>query len=63
MENLTKEDAEYIGGKNNEVVQREVDAYEEKFVLNVENENDVSMMLSNVGCRNVEFFRKNGYLT
>ena len=39
IENLTKEEAAYIGGKINEIVPREVDADEEEFVLKVENEN------------------------
>ena len=39
IEDLTKEDAEYIGGKINEIVPREVDADVEEFVLKVENEN------------------------
>ena len=39
VEDLTKEDAEYIGEKINEIVPREVDADEEEFVLKVENEN------------------------
>jgi GNAT superfamily N-acetyltransferase len=39
IENLTKEDAEYIGEKINEIVPREVDADEEEFVLKIENEN------------------------
>ena len=39
IENLTKEDAEYIGKKINDIVPREVDADEEEFVLKVENEN------------------------
>ena len=39
IENLTKEDAAYIGGKINEIVPREVDAGEEEFVLKIENEN------------------------
>ena len=34
----TKEDAEYIGDKINEIVPREVDADEEEFVLKIENE-------------------------
>ena len=38
-EDLTKEDAEYIGEKINEIVPREVDKDEEEFVLKVENEN------------------------
>ncbi len=38
IENLTKEEAAYIGGKINEIVPREVDADEEKFVLKIENE-------------------------
>lgn len=33
IEDLTKEDAEYIGGKINEIVPRETDADEEEFVL------------------------------
>ena len=39
IEDLTKEDAEYIGEKINEIVPREVDAEAEEFVLKVENEN------------------------
>ena len=39
IEDLTKEDAEYIGKKINDIVPREVDADEEEFVLKVENEN------------------------
>ena len=39
FEELTKEDAEYIGGKINEIVPREVDADEEEFILKIENEN------------------------
>ena len=39
IEDLTKEDAEYIGEKINEIVPREVDADEEEFVLKIENEN------------------------
>ena len=35
---LTKEEAEYIGEKINEIVPHEVDAEEEEFVLKVENE-------------------------
>ena len=38
IENLTKEEVAYIGGKINEIVPREVDADEEEFVLKVENE-------------------------
>ena len=38
IENLAKEDAEYIGEMINEIVPREVDADEEEFVLKVENE-------------------------
>ena len=38
IENLTKEDAVYIGEKINEIVPHEVDADEEEFVLKVENE-------------------------
>ena len=38
-ENLTKEDAAYIGEKINEIVPREVDAEVEEFVLKIENEN------------------------
>ena len=39
IEDLTKEDAAYIGGKINGIVPREVDAEVEEFVLKVENEN------------------------
>ena len=39
IEDLTKEDAEYIGEKIGEIVPHEVVADEEKFVLKVENEN------------------------
>ena len=39
IEDLTKEDAEYIGEKINEIVPREVDKDEEEFVLKIENEN------------------------
>ena len=39
IENLTKEDAEYIGAKINEIVPHEVEADEEEFVLKIENEN------------------------
>ncbi len=38
-EDLTREDAAYIGGKINEIVPHEVDADEEEFVLKIENEN------------------------
>ena len=38
IEDLTKEDAEYISVKINEIVPREADADEEEFVLKVENE-------------------------
>ena len=38
IEDLTKEDAQYIGEKINEIVPREVDADEEEFVLKIENE-------------------------
>ena len=38
IENLTKEDAAYIGEKINEIVPREVDSDEEEFVLKIENE-------------------------
>ena len=38
IENLTKEEAEYIGEKINEIVPREVDADEEEFVLKIVNE-------------------------
>lgn len=41
IENLTKEDAVYIGKQINEIVPREVDADEEKFVLKIENEDGV----------------------
>ncbi len=39
IENLTKEDAVYIGEKINEIVPREVDADPEEFVLKIENDN------------------------
>ena len=39
IEDLTKEEATYIGEKINEIVPREVDADEEKYVLKIENEN------------------------
>ncbi|MBQ7637678.1 MAG: GNAT family N-acetyltransferase [Clostridia bacterium] len=39
IEDLTKEEAEYIGEKINEIVPREVNAQEEEFVLKIENEN------------------------
>ncbi len=39
IEDLTKEDAEYIGKRINEIVPREVDAEVERFVLKIENEN------------------------
>ena len=39
IEDLTKEDAAYIGDKINEIVPREVNAEIEEFVLKVENEN------------------------
>lgn len=38
VDNLTKEEAEYIGEKINGIVPREVDADEEEFVLKIENE-------------------------
>ena len=38
MENLTREDAGYIGEKINGIVPREVDADEEEFILKIENE-------------------------
>ena len=38
IEDLTKEEAEYIGERINEIVPREVDADEEEFVLKIENE-------------------------
>ncbi|MBQ7671076.1 MAG: GNAT family N-acetyltransferase [Clostridia bacterium] len=41
IEDLTKEEAGYIGEKINEIVPRETDADEEEFVLKVENENGV----------------------
>ncbi|MBO4562247.1 MAG: GNAT family N-acetyltransferase [Clostridia bacterium] len=43
IEDLTKEEAEYIGEKINEIVPREVDADEEEFVLKVEDENGVTI--------------------
>ena len=39
IENLTKEDAEYIGAKINEIVPREVDKDEEEFVLKITDKN------------------------
>ena len=39
IEDLTKEEAAYIGEKINEIVPHEVDADEETFVLKIENEN------------------------
>ena len=39
IENLTKEDAAYIGRKINEIVPHEVNADKEEFVLKIENEN------------------------
>ena len=39
IEELTKEEASYIGEKINEIVPRETDADEEEFVLKIENEN------------------------
>ena len=39
IEDLTKEEAAYIGAAINEIVPHEVDADEEKFILKVENEN------------------------
>ena len=39
IEDLTKEDAEYIGGKIIEIVPRETDEDKEEFVLKIENEN------------------------
>ena len=38
IEDLTNEEAAYIGGKINEIVPRETDADEEEFVLKIENE-------------------------
>ena len=39
IEDLTQEDAAYIGERIDEIVPHEVDADEEEFVLKVENEN------------------------
>ena len=39
IEDMTKEEASYIGDKINEIVPHEVDADEEEFVLKIENEN------------------------
>ena len=39
LADLTEEEAAYIGGKIDEIVPREVDADEERYVLKVENEN------------------------
>ena len=41
VDNLTKEEAEYIGEKINEIVPREVDSDEEEFVLKIENEDGI----------------------
>ena len=43
IEDLTKEEAEYIREKINEIVPREVDADEEEFVLKIEDENGVTI--------------------
>ena len=43
IEDLTKEDAGYVGEKINEIVPREVDADEEEFVLKIEDENGVTI--------------------
>ena len=43
IEDLTKEEAGYIGEKINEIVPRELDADEEEFVLKVEDENGVTI--------------------
>ena len=43
IEDLTKEDAEYIGERINEIVPREVDADEEEFVLKVEDANGATI--------------------
>ena len=43
IEDLTKEDAGYIGEKINEILPREVDADEEGFVLKIEDENGVTI--------------------
>ncbi len=37
IEDLKKEEAEYIGEKIDEIVPREVDADEEEFVFNIQN--------------------------
>ena len=39
IEDLTKEEAEYIGAKIDEIVPHEVDSGEEELVLKIENEN------------------------
>ena len=39
IEDLTNEEAAYIGEKINEIVPHEVDSEEEKFVIKIENEN------------------------
>ena len=43
IENLTKDEARYIGEKINEIVPREVDADEEKFVFKIENETGITI--------------------
>ena len=43
IEDLTKEDAGYVGKKINEIVPREVDADEEEFVLKIEDESGVTI--------------------
>ena len=43
IEDLTKEDAGYVGEKINGIVPREVDADEEEFVLKIEDENGVTI--------------------
>ena len=43
IENLTKDEARYIGEKINEIVPREVDADEEEFVFKIENETGITI--------------------
>ena len=101
IEDLTKEEAAYIGAAINEIVPHEVDADDAKLIENgiqryseayepeyervdydkkltdeegrfaagliaeaekVAKENGSSMILTNAGDWNVEFFKKNGYL-
>ena len=60
--NLTKEDAEYIGEKINEIVPREVDANEEEFILKVENENGEKESVSQFSWAYAFYTGENGSL-